>query len=210
MRHLLEVLRKDFEEPSTIATCSTDPGKNEIGQLDAFLPLLESGGKQVKTKENNDLFRYASLINYCDSPDYDDPLLASTPLCSPEKTASPTKTNEEQDEDHLEKVIYSTWLTEHVPCNPGTMEEDFHQNQTGLTATNEGGDENHEYATITSDKELHEEQAVSWYDGQPKELTDLGRSFSESLHVSSNKCYTNVETSEQHTNTAASVTDDEF
>lgn len=210
MRHLLEVLRKDFEEPTTISTCSTDPGKNESGQLDAFLPLLESEGKQVKTKENNDLFRYASLINYCDSPDYADPLLASTPLCSPEKTASPSKTNEEQDDDHLEKGVNSTWLTEHVSCNLGISEEDFHQSQTDQTATNEGGDEIHEYATITSDKELHREQAVGWYDGQSKELTDLGRSFSESLHVSSNTRYTNAETSDQHTNTAASVTDDEF
>lgn len=210
MCHLLEVLRKDFEEPTTISTCSTDLGKNESGQLDTFLPLLESGGKQVKTKENNDLFRYASLINYCDSPDYADPLRASTPLCSPEKTASPTKTNEEQEDDHLEKGINSIWLTEHVSRNPGVSEEDFHQNPTGLTATNEGGDENHEYATITTDKGLHEEQAVGWYDGQSKDLTDLGRSFSESLYVSSNTRYTNVEASEQQTNTAASVTDDEF
>lgn len=210
MRHLLEVLRKDFEEPTTISTCSTDPGKIVSGQLDAFLPLLESGGAQVKTKENNDLFRYASLINYCDSPDYPDPLLASTPLCSPEKPASPAKTNEEQDDDHLEKGINSTWLTEHVSCNPGISEEDFHQNQTGVIATNTFGDEKNEYAYITSDKGLHEDQAVGWYDGQSKELTDLGRDFSESLHVSSNTRYTNVETSEQHTNTAASVTDNEF
>lgn len=211
MRHLLEVLHKDFEEPTNISTCSTDLEKNKNGLLDAFLPHLESGGKQVKTKENNDLFPYASLLNYCDSPDYANPLFVSTPLCSPEKTASTTKTNEkEREDDHLEKGIRSNWLSEHVSCNTGISEEDFHQNQIGTTATNEVSNENHEYATITSDKGFNQEQAEGCYDGQSKELKDLGRSLSESLHVSSNTHYSDVETTEQQSNTAASVSDDEF
>lgn len=210
MRHLLEVLRKDFEEPTNISTCNTDLEKNENGLVDAFLPHLESGGKELKTKENNDLFPYASLINYCDSPDYADPLFVSTPLCSPERTASPTKTNQKDGEDdNLEKGISPLWFRERLSSNTGMSEEDFHQNQIGTTAINKG-DENHEYATITSDKGFHQEQAEGCYDGQSKELKDLGRSLSELLHVSSNTHHKNVETTEQHTNTAASLTDDEF
>ncbi|KAE8290040.1 Spermatogenesis-associated protein 7-like protein [Larimichthys crocea] len=84
MRHLLEVLRKDFEETPNTFTCSTEFEKKENGLLDTFLPNLEAGEKQVKTKENNDLSLYASLIKDCDSLGYADPLMVSTPLCSPE------------------------------------------------------------------------------------------------------------------------------
>ncbi|XP_044021528.1 spermatogenesis-associated protein 7 isoform X2 [Siniperca chuatsi] len=210
MHHLLEVLRKDFEEPINISTSSTELEKKENDLLDAFLPHLESGGNQVKTKENNDLFPYASQMKYCDSPDYADPLLVSTPLCSPERTASPTKTNEEDgDCDNLEKGISSPWLSEHVSDNTRISEEGFRQNQIGTTATNKEVS-SHKYTTITSDKGFHQDQAEVSYDGQSEEFEDLGRSLSESLHVSSNTHHNNVETAEQHTNTVASVSDDEF
>ncbi len=211
MRHLLEVLRKDFEEPTNISTSSTELEKKGNDLLDTFLPHLESEGKQVKTKENNDLFPYASLIKYCDSPDYADPLLVSTPLCSPDRTASPTKTNEKDGEDdNLEKGISSPWLSEHVSDNTGISDEDFHQNQRGTTATNiEVSSDSHENTTITDDKEVYQAQAEVSHGGQSEELEDLGRSLSESLHVSSNTHYTDVQTTEQHTNTA-SVSDDEF
>lgn len=203
MHHLLEVLRKDFEEPTNISTSSIEFEKKENGLLDAFLPHLESGGKQVETKENSDLFPYASLIKYCDSPDNGDPLLVSTPLCSPERAASPTKTNEKDAEDDN---------LENVSDNPGIGEEDFDQNQIGTTAADkEVSNNSHEYTSITSDKEFHQDQAEVSCDGGSKELEDLGRSLSESLHVSSNTHYTNVETAtEQHTNTVASVSDDDF
>ncbi|KAM9341554.1 spermatogenesis-associated protein 7 homolog [Symphorus nematophorus] len=111
MRHLLAVLRKDFEEPVDLSTCCTELEKKENGLLDEFLPHLDSDGKSVKTKENNDLFPYASLIKDCDSPDYPHPLLVSTPLCSPERTASPTITNKKGGEaDKLEKCISSPRL----------------------------------------------------------------------------------------------------
>ncbi|XP_035530651.1 spermatogenesis-associated protein 7 [Morone saxatilis] len=210
MRHLLEVLRKDFEEPSNISTCSTELEKKENGQLDAFLPDLDSGGKQVKTKESNDQFPYASLIKYCDSPDYADPLLVSTPICSPERTDSPTKTNEmEGEDDNLEKSISSPQLSEHISNNnAGISEEDFRQNEIGTTVTNEVGNENHE--SITSDTGFHQDQAEGSSDGQSKELEDLEKSLSESLHVSSNTHSDNAETTEQQTNTVANVSDDEF
>lgn len=212
MRHLLEVLRKDFEEPANVSTSSTELENKGNDLLDTFLPHLESEGKQAKTKENNDLFPYASLIKYCDLPDYADPLLVSTPLRSPERTASPTKTNEKGGEDdNLEKGIGSPWLSEHVPDNTGIGDEDFHQNQRGTTVTNkEVGSDSHEYTTITGDQEVHQVQTEVSQDGQSEELEDLGRSLSESLHVSSNTHYTNVQTTEQHRDTVASGSDDEF
>ncbi|XP_049918639.1 spermatogenesis-associated protein 7 homolog isoform X2 [Epinephelus moara] len=196
MRHLLEVLRKDFEEPPNTSTSTSELEKKENDLFDSFLPHLESEGNQVKTKEDNDAFPYASLIKYCDSPDYADPLMVSTPLCSPEMTAaSPTKTNEKDGEDvSQEKGIGSPWLS------------DDHLNQTGAPESKEFSNESQEYTTIASDKDQDEDG----YDGQSKELEDLGRNLSESLHVSSNT-HNNVETAtEQHTNTAASVSDDEF
>ncbi|XP_054470396.1 spermatogenesis-associated protein 7 homolog [Anoplopoma fimbria] len=212
MRHLLEVLRKDFEEPTNTSSCGTELEKKENDLLDSILPHLESGGKHVKTKKDSDLFPYASLIKYSDSPDYADPLLVSTPLCSPETTAaSPTKAEEEGADDNQEGGISSPRLSEHVSDNTGISEED-HQNQIGTTETSkEVSNENHEYNPITSEEGVHQDQAEVSNDGQSKELEDLGRSLSESLHVSSNKHCNNVETdTEQHTNTIASVSDDEF
>ncbi|TMS21250.1 hypothetical protein E3U43_015223 [Larimichthys crocea] len=158
MRHLLEVLRKDFEETPNTFTCSTEFEKKENGLLDTFLPNLEAGEKQVKTKENNDLSLYASLIKDCDSLGYADPLMVSTPLCSPERFDSPTQTTEKYGEDdNLEKGISSPGLSEHVSNNAGISEEDFDQNQIGTTATNEVSNENHENASLSSDKGFHQE-----------------------------------------------------
>lgn len=200
MRHLLEVLRKDLEEPTNASTelVSTELDKKENDLLDSLLPHLESAGDQVKTKKDNDLFPYASLIQNCDPPDYAEPLLVSTPLHSPETTAaSPTRTIEKDGEDNNQEKG-SPWLD-----NTGIGEGD-HQNQTGTAETNSS--ENHEYAVINSDKG----DEVS-NDGQSKELEDLGRSLAESLHVSSNTQSNNVETAaEQLANTVASVSDDEF
>lgn len=200
MRHLLEVLRKDFEDSTNASTCSTDFEKNEKGLLDAFQSYLESGGKHVEAPKNNDLFPYASLINSRDSPDHADPLLASTPLCSPETAAPQTKANEKDGED-LEKRISSPWLSDHVSSNIGVSEEDVQQSHVDKTATNEVSDENHEYATITSEKGFHQNKEQDFYDELSEELQDLGRRLSESLHVSR---------TEKHTNSASSASDDEF
>ncbi|XP_042357024.1 spermatogenesis-associated protein 7 isoform X2 [Plectropomus leopardus] len=209
MRHLLDVLRKDFEEPPNTPTSSKEPEKRENDLLDPFLPHLDSDGHQVKTKEENDVFSYASLIKYCDSPNYADPLAVSTPLHSPETTAaSPTHANEKEGEDmNQEKGISSPRLSEHVSDNTGISEED-HQNQIGTTETNEVSTESHEYTTITSDKG-DQDEVIN--DGLSKELEDLGKSLSETLHVSSSTQHNNVETAaEQHTKIVASVSDDDF
>lgn len=210
MRHLLEVLRKDFEEPTNTSTSNAELEKKETYLLDVPLPQLESGDlKQQKTKEDNDLFPYASLIKYCGSPDYADPLLVSTPLCSPQRTASPTKTNEKAEEDdNQENGICSPSLNEHVSDNTETSEEDFNQVNED---TNKVINQKHEYTTLSRDEGFHQDQAEVSYDGQSKELEDLGRSLSESLHISSNTHCDNMEAAnEQHTSIVASDSDDGF
>lgn len=212
MRHLLEVLRKDFEEPINMSTSSAELDKMENDLLDTLIPL-ESRGKQLKTKEDNDLLPYASLIKYCDIPEHTDLLSGFTTLCSSERTASPAKTNKMDEEgDNQEKLIGSPQLNEHIANNAGTTEEDFRQNQISTTAVGkEITNESHEYTTVTNDEEFHQDQAEVSYDGQSKELEDLGRSFSESLHVSNNTDSNITEpANEQHTDVAASVSDDEF
>uniref|UniRef100_A0A3P8TF03 Spermatosis associated 7 n=1 Tax=Amphiprion percula TaxID=161767 RepID=A0A3P8TF03_AMPPE len=202
MRHLLEVLRKDFEEPTNISSTQLEK-KNNL--LDTLLPYLESGGKQVKTKENNDLVPYASLIKNYDRPDYAHPLLLPTPRRSPETTTSPTEVNENNKEGDEDEEKGSPVLSEHVTDNTGNSEEDFRHIDTA--ATNCLSNENHEYTNTTSDQI----QADNRYNGQSDELEDLGRCLSESLHMSGNTHCENAETvSEQHTNTVASVSDDEF
>uniref|UniRef100_A0A3Q3NQG8 Spermatogenesis associated 7 n=1 Tax=Labrus bergylta TaxID=56723 RepID=A0A3Q3NQG8_9LABR len=137
MRHLLEVLRKEFEEPTDVSTLSAEIEKKENGLLDTLLPHLESETEEGKTKDNKNLFSYASLIRDCDLPQHAAPLLVSTPLCSPERTASPTKTNEmEEEKEDSEENFSSLWLGEHVPNHTGLSEEDVHQNQMDTTAAN--------------------------------------------------------------------------
>ncbi|XP_037343423.1 spermatogenesis-associated protein 7 homolog [Pungitius pungitius] len=212
MRHLLEILRKDFEEPTNTPTSSTEFEKTENALFDSFRPILESGGKQLKTKKDSKLFQYSSIIEYCDSPDFAVPLSVSTPLFSPETiSASPFKVDEEErvdDHDH-EKSIGTLWLREKLPGNIG-IGENNHQNQDGTTETNEGV--NHENNTVTSQEGIHQEQAGVSQDGQSEELEELGRSLSLSLHVSSNEHSNNVETPpDQHPDTVASASDeDEF
>uniref|UniRef100_A0A3Q0S376 Spermatogenesis associated 7 n=1 Tax=Amphilophus citrinellus TaxID=61819 RepID=A0A3Q0S376_AMPCI len=200
MRHLLEVLRQDFEEPTKISTNNAELEKKENYLLDSLLPHLESVGKQVMTKEDNDLFSYVSLIKHCESPDYTHPLLVSTPSCSPERTASQTEiTEKDKKSDSEGKFIDSPLLSEHVTDNVRTSEDHFHPIDTAATTSIHN--EIQEYSTITSGQD----QA----DDHSKEVEDLGRSLSESLHVSSNTHCENT-ASEQHTNTGASGSDDEF
>uniref|UniRef100_UPI003AAF3613 spermatogenesis-associated protein 7 n=1 Tax=Centroberyx gerrardi TaxID=166262 RepID=UPI003AAF3613 len=206
MRHLLEVLRKDFAEPVSTPTSSAELERKENDLLHTHIPQLESrGSKQMETKEDNNLFPYASLIKYGDLPENDVSLSVYTPLHSgsPERTASPTETNNRDSEDlNQNKGIGSPWLSEHVSEYTGADEEELHQNQTDTTVTdNEGVNQNHGYTTITSDEGFHLDHAEVNYDGLSNELEDLGRNLSESLHVSSNT---------HDNNQGASVSDDEF
>uniref|UniRef100_A0A8D3BA02 Spermatosis associated 7 n=1 Tax=Scophthalmus maximus TaxID=52904 RepID=A0A8D3BA02_SCOMX len=208
MRHLLVVLRKDFEAPTNTSNSSAELKKKENDLLDSLLPYLGSGGKQMKTKEDDDMIPFASLVKYCDSSNYTDGLSVS-----PERTASPTNTNEKDKErDNQENCTGSPLLSEYVTDNTGVSEEDFQHNQVGTTATNEEVcNENHEKSAMNSDEGFDQDHGEVSHDRHSKELEDLGRSLSESLHVSSNTdCHSVEAADEQHANTVASDSDDEF
>lgn len=201
MRHLLDVLRKDFEEPLNVTTSSTELEKIENDLLGTLLPHLESRGTQMKTKEDNDLLPYASLIKHCDTPEHTDYLHGCKTPSSDQSTASPAKTKASLEEgDTHDRGVGSPLLTEHITNNPEIGEEDLHHNQTCTNATSK---ESHEYTTVTSGEAI--------CDGQVKELEDLGRTFSDSLHIVNNTDSQVMEPeNEQHTDVAASVSDDDF
>ncbi|XP_041668003.1 spermatogenesis-associated protein 7 homolog [Cheilinus undulatus] len=212
MRHLLEVLRKEFENPADISTSNTEAEKKKDSLFDALLPHLDSGTEE-KTKDNKNLFSFDSFIKNYDLPDHSDPLLVSTPLCSPKRTTLPPKTNEmDGADDYFKEDISFPWHSDHAPDSTGLGEEDLHQNQTDTTEPNkEISNDSQELApsartTPSTDKAFHEDAAE--VDGQSNEVEDLGRSLSESLHVSSNTQHNNVETTEKQSD--ASVSDDEF
>ncbi|KAM3871220.1 spermatogenesis-associated protein 7 homolog [Diretmus argenteus] len=210
MLHLLEVLRNDFKDPANMPISSAN-----LDLLHIHLPRLESrGSEQMEPKEDNDLLPYASLIQYGDSPVNAASLSVSTPLHSrsPERSASLTETHKEGSEDLSQKKhIGSPLLSESVSENAGTTEEDDHQNQKDTTVTDkEGITQNHEYTIMTNDEGLHLDQAEDNNDELSKDLEDLGRRLSESLHVSSNTPNNQQATTEQHMNTFVSLSDDEF
>ncbi|XP_056152343.1 spermatogenesis-associated protein 7 [Lampris incognitus] len=193
MRHLLEVLRKDFESPVNSPTCSAEI---EIKEND-----LHYKQRPMETKQENDLFPYASLITDNESPGTADPLAVSIPLhCGSCERTSPTETSKEGLED-LDQLTGTgpLWLSEGVSDYTEINEEDLPQTPK----------ETHGYTTMASDDGLHHKPAEYNYDGMSKELEDLGISLSESLHVSSNT-HGNTEgaSDEQHLNTF--ISDDEL
>lgn len=208
MRHLLEVLCKDFKEPINAATGATDLEKNENGLLDAFHSHLGSGDKQLKTKESTDPFSYASLINRCNSPDYADPLFASTPSCSPGRTASPSQTTEKKDEEDekVEKGLSSPQTSDHFSSHMRGSAE-VHQNQMDTTAASEVSIENHERSSVTSDKDFHEELGGGDFERHHEQFEDLGTKLYK-MRLEASK--TDDSDTENKEHTAASVSDDDF
>ncbi|KAM4625852.1 spermatogenesis-associated protein 7 homolog [Polymixia lowei] len=187
MRHLLEVLRKDFDDPVNIPTCSAELEKKKKDVLHTHLPSLKSeGSKQLESKEVNNQFPYASLD--CDSPENAFPLSVTPLHCStPVRTASPTETSKEDLEDLNQiKGNGPIWLSESVNEHTGIDEENLHENQDTTVTEKEDMGQNHGYTTMVSDDGLHLNPAEGDYNGLSKDLEDLGRGLSESLHVSSN------------------------
>ncbi|KAM4541827.1 spermatogenesis-associated protein 7 homolog isoform 2-T2 [Odontesthes bonariensis] len=202
MRHLLEVLRKDFEEPVNISTSDHGPEKKDNDLLDSMFSHMAPGGRRVKTKEDNEPFTYVSLIKHSDLPGWVDPVLASTPTCSPERTSSVNINEEDGVSDSEAKGTGSPLLSDDVTNNKGNSPKNL--NREDSTAATDDHVESNEHSTVNGDSN----QAN--FDGQLKELEDLGRSLS-ALHVSSDERREHVEPAEeQHPNVATSVSDDEF
>ncbi|XP_036006745.1 spermatogenesis-associated protein 7 homolog isoform X1 [Fundulus heteroclitus] len=198
MRHLLEVLRNEFEEPSNIFTSSKDPLKNGKAFLDSIFSHLESESKPVKTKEDKDIITDASLIHQWDLPDCGDLPRVSTPSYSAVRTAPSTnKSKEDEKGENYEEAVGLTMCGDDVTESTIASQEDFHR--TDITVNVH--DKNHEHTSVISDVSRE----------PSKEVEDLGNILSELLHVSSNTDSENVApTEEGHTNQHDDVSDDDF
>ncbi|CAB1335370.1 unnamed protein product [Coregonus sp. 'balchen'] len=194
MRHLLETLRNDLQSPANTPTFSAEPENGEETDIDlhhSHLQVLESldRGAPSETKEENDLFPNA-LFNQ-DSGGLENvvPLSMSTPLYGsppPERTDSVSLPVGSPDADGGAEGLdeHNHDRENYFPPSLGentllTFEEDHNQNQ----------EDNH--------------------GGLSKELEDLERYLSESLHVSNAPDSPGPVVTE-NINTLASFSDDEF
>lgn len=201
MRHLLDVLRNEFEEPSNISTSSKDHLKNGKVFLDSIFSHFESGSKPVKTKEDEDIITRASSIIHCNLSDYDDLSRVSTQSYSSERTVSSTRKKEKGNKrENDEEGVGLTMCSDDVTDSTATSQGDFHQ--TDITAVNVQN-ENYEHTTMSSD--------ANQGDGSSKEVEHLGNILSESLHVSSNTDSENVVAADEaHPNQHEDISDDDF
>lgn len=174
MRHLMDLLRKEFQDSPDGLTCSADSDKKETALFEAFHAHLESRGKEPKEKD--DLFFYSTFIT-SDSPDYTGRPFVSTPAHSPKNATSPNVINE----DNGEEDTLDLQLSKDIPSNTGTGELDSHQNETGASATDEIGGEDPDY----DEEEFEQDEGAGCGDEESNELRGLEAQFSESLHVSS-------------------------
>ncbi|TNM95309.1 hypothetical protein fugu_016392 [Takifugu bimaculatus] len=194
MRHLMELLRKEFQSPTDVSSCSAGPEKNENGLFEAFHSHLELRGEELKEKD--DLLSYVSFKDSSDSPNHTPggPLV-STPACSPKGNTSPFVINE----DKQEKDTLDSQCGDSVAINTESDEVDAHQSEMVSKATDEISSEIPEY----SSKVLNQDESMGCCDEQTDDLRGLEGQFSESLHVSSNTAVT-----EQHSEGSSS--DGEF
>lgn len=210
MRHLLEVLCKDFKEPDKTASCITYLEKNEHSLLNAFHSHLGSGDEQERTKESSDPFSYASLINRCDSPDYSSPLSASTPTRSRERSASPAQTiGQDGEEEKPERSLSSPQLSDHSSSQAQGSVEGVHRDQADATAAGEVSSENHQLEPVTSDKGVQEELGGGDFERHRDNFEDLETKLYE-MHLEASKSGHSSTGNHEEEDTASSVSDDDF
>uniref|UniRef100_A0A3Q2X9M0 Spermatogenesis associated 7 n=1 Tax=Hippocampus comes TaxID=109280 RepID=A0A3Q2X9M0_HIPCM len=181
MRHLLDILRNNLDEPSAPSSYNEELGKKDL--LESLLVMPESALERVKPEVDNNFFGHVSKGN--NSPEHSpEPVLSSTPLWSPEQSSLLTP-NEKTEEG----------TSEYVSSNE-EKDEDYQAVVTDDDAKQE---------------ELLQVQAESAAQGKSKELQDLERRFSESLRVDKDPKGDNLDSSSEHQiNTLASVSDDDF
>uniref|UniRef100_A0A3B3DLN5 Spermatogenesis associated 7 n=1 Tax=Oryzias melastigma TaxID=30732 RepID=A0A3B3DLN5_ORYME len=188
MHHLLEVLRRELEDPSNTFPSSKEAEIKGNDLLDGIFSHLDFEGKHrtAKEEDDKDSFPYVSLTKPGILTSCTD-FLASTPLGSPENTTtSSTKIWEKEDEKVQEESRADLTLS-----NEEEATSDVRIVQIDTTERN---DEKHEHTSESSDTSI-----------QSKEVDDLGKGLSE-WHLSNNS-ETVESNKEQHNN---SVSDDEF
>ena len=213
MRHLLEVLRKDFEDtgnptPFGAAEEPKDKEKEEKHPLYEHLSSLRPVSRQSHTKdEESDLFPYASLSTNCDST----AVSSSIPFHrrSPEQADSAIDTKRKSEEFHLDEETVPDWLNDDGNKDTGIKEKALHpQLETSVMDTADLPQEQHESTASTSGEELHLDPLEEGHDGLSKDVEDLGRSLFESLHVTQSSDQGSMD--QGHRDRCSSPSDDEF
>lgn len=212
MRHLLEVLRKDFEEPGNAPTWGAAETAEKY-PLDKHLSSLSRPGtsRQSHTKEEEaDLFPYASLNHTnCDSPM--SAISSSIPLrgSSPEPADSAIDTKLNLEEYQLAGVTLPDCLNDNGNQYTGIDDQDLHAKpEISVTDTADLSQEQRESTASTSGEALHPDPLEDGDDGLSKELEDLGTSLAESLCVTQSSKLGSPK--ERHRDTCSSLSDDEF
>lgn len=194
MCHLLDELRKELEEPN-----NKSYSKTETDSLGKIFSHLESGWREVKTKEDTDPLTHESLIGSWDLLRYDDPLLDPSPVeNTPSTEADAGGTNNDDDTKGFDSAAL---LGDEFSNNQCDSQEGFHQIDPAATKV----DENCEHSITNSDPN----QGDKHFDGEVKELEDLGSHLSEMLHVS-RSTHSQEPANGADTNTVVSVSDDDF
>lgn len=205
MRHLVEVLCKDFKEPEKTAHCLTDLGKNQHSFLDTFRSHLGSEDEQERTKGSGNASSCPSPVNRCDFPDYSSPFSASTPTHSSERSTSPARTVGQDDgDDRAEGSLSSPQLSDRPSSDAQGSIEGLLRSQTD---TGEVSSENHELESVTSD--IDADRELGGGDSERcDEVDDLEAKLHEVHFEASKTGQSSPVNSEEHR--ASSVSDDDF
>lgn len=204
MRHLLDVLCKDFKEPDKTSSCLTDLEKNSF--LDALHSHLESEDEQDRTHERSDTFSPPSPVNRCDSLQYSSPLSASTPTRSSVRSASPARTiGQDEEDDKTEGSPGSPQLSDGPSSFAPGSEEGVQRSQT------DGGEvssENHELESAAGDRGAQEELCRGDFE-RSDNLEDLETKLYE-MQLEAGKTGQSSPADIEEEHTASSVSDDDF
>ncbi|KAM9786717.1 spermatogenesis-associated protein 7 homolog [Syngnathus typhle] len=183
MRHLLDILRNNLEEPSAASSYSEGPGKKDL--LDSLTVMPESTLERVTAEEDNNLFDYASERNHSPEHCLEEPVLSSTQPWSPERSSLLTASEKTEEEDNREE-------------DANYEEKDEGDYQPVVTNQEEA------YGV-----ESHRDQAGSDNEENRDVLEDLERRFSDSLRVEKYAKGDNVDSSSEQ-QTLGSVSEDDF
>ncbi|CAL8289884.1 unnamed protein product [Gadus morhua 'NCC'] len=216
MRHLLEVLRRDFEDtggnPSPFGAAEEPKGKEKEEKYPLYKHPSSLGpvSRQSHTKEEeSNLFPYATRRTNCDSPTSG--VSSSIPFhrCSPEQADSAIDTKQNSEEFKLDEETVPDWLNDGGNTYKGIKEKTLHpQLETSVTDTAELPQEQCEATASTSGEELHLDPLDDGHDGLSKDLEDLGKSLFESLHVTQSSDQGSL--NQGHRERCSSPSDDEF
>ncbi|XP_077587890.1 spermatogenesis-associated protein 7 [Stigmatopora nigra] len=194
MRHLLDILRNNLDEPSTASSYSEELMKKDL--LDSLLVTPEPTLEQVKNEEGDHISFSRSKHEH--SPEHYRESVVNTSLWSTENRSSLTL-NEKADEMVNQEVA----MCEYTSNNAAKDDEKEDYRSVMMEQEDEDRESRHE--------DFFQDQAEVDFEDHFKDLEDLERRFSESLHVDQDTKDDTVDSSsELQSNTLTSISDNDF